>query len=388
MAMALTVRVVDDVAELERSRAPWEALLARSAASSPMCSPTWLLAWWRVFGADGGRALRALLVCDGPRLVGLAPLLARRVRSAVGVPIRRIELLGSGEDEADEICSEYIGIVAARGDESAVADALAVALTGKTFEPWDELALCAMNGDSPFPFALAAALRARGCVARLEVTGTAHYIPLPASWDEYLAALPSSHRYLVRRSTRDLESWAGSSLSVHRATTTEDLPGAMAILEKLHTERWFAEGKGGVFDSARFRAFHSAVAPELLARGALDVTWLSANGEPIAASYDLIWDGKVQYYQGGRSLRVPRGVRPGIVLHARRIRDAIAAGVREYDFLAGNARYKRDLALAARPLVELVATPPSLFAAARHATALARDQVRALRARIHADFDG
>ena len=59
-APTLTVSVLHELAELERMRADWERLLARSAGLHPSLTPTWMLTWWRVFGSDDpGRRLHA-----------------------------------------------------------------------------------------------------------------------------------------------------------------------------------------------------------------------------------------------------------------------------------------------------------------------------------------
>ncbi len=380
--MTLTTRVVTDIEQLAAVRDDWAALLIRSANNVPTLSPTWLLQWWRTFGASAERALTAVLFFDGGRLVGLAPLLSRPLRSRIGIPFRRIELMASGEDEAEEISSEYIGIIAERSALEAVADALATALARRALGPWDELSLEAMNGDSSFPILFAAALESHGIAAHTEVTSVAHHIRLPPTWDDYLAALPSTRRYMVRRTMRDFDRWAGTTTRIERAQTPEELARGIRILLALHAERWRRNGVSGAFSAPRFQAFHEAVMPELLAAHALELVWISVHDEPIAVSYNVVWDNKIHFYQSGRSINVPRGIRPGIVMHAHAIRAAIAAGYREYDFLSGDAhaRYKADLATDARPIVHLRALRPSITAAARRATELAIDQVRAFRA--------
>ena len=375
----MKVEIVTDIERLTAIRADWEGLLERSAANTPTLCPAWSLAWWREFGPRGGRALRAALFFDGSRLVGLAPLLERPFRYPPGIPFRRLELIASGEDEADEICSEYIGVLAERGAEEGVAHALALALEGGALGGWDELSLAAMSGDDVLPLLLAQEMRRRGLDARVEVTGVAPHIPLPATWDAYLAALPSSRRYLVRRSIRDLEAWAEGTLRYERAGTREDLERGKQILMALHAERWSAAGSAGVMESSSFRAFHEEIMPALFERGALDLRWLSVRGEPIAAIYNIVWQGKVYFYQSGRKVDLPRTVRAGIVIHAHAIRGAIEAGLREYDFLGGAARYKMDLAPAVRPLVRLRAARPSVIEAARRTAELAIDQARVFR---------
>src|SRR5690606_24346713 len=106
-------------------------------------------------------------------------------------------------------------------------------------------------------------------------THASPYIPLPASFDDYLAALPSQSRYLVRKSLRDLESWAGK-VEFHVADSLSRLEQGRKILECLHAERWSAAGKPGAFDSVRFRAFHDQIMLQLLERQCLELCWLSA----------------------------------------------------------------------------------------------------------------
>lgn len=274
----MKIEVVTDIERLTELRADWEGLLERSASNTPTLSPAWTLAWWREFGPRGGRALRAALFFEGTRLVGLAPLLERPFRYPPGIPFRRLELIASGEDQVDEICSEYIGVIVERGAEEGVAHALAQALDGSALGGWDELSLPAMSGDDLLPLLLARELRRCGLDARVEVTDVAPHIPLPATWDAYLAALPSSRRYLVRRSIRDLETWAEGTLRFERAETRADLERGKQILMALHAERWSAAGSAGVMEAPSFRAFHEEIMPALLERGALDLRWLTVRG--------------------------------------------------------------------------------------------------------------
>src|SRR5439155_26928139 len=150
------------------------------------------------------------------------------------------------------------------------------------------------------------------------------------------------------------------------------------VLVDLHGDRWAARRPGGMFVSPRFSAFHNAVMPALLEQDALDLLWLVARGEPIAALYNLVDRGRVRFYQSGRRTDLPRGLRPGIAIHALAIRDAIGRGLREYDFLAGESRFKTDLALKGRRMVNLRAVRRSVVEVARRAVDLARGRTAAL----------
>lgn len=348
--------VLSELGALERLRPAWVELLERSESNETTLTPAWLLGWWRVFGSLGSRRLGVVAIFDGGRLIGLAPLLLRWHWYRPGIPFRRIEALGSGEDEQDEICSEYLTVIAERGAEEPVARALAKALAASALGAWDELLIPWMDGSKPAAELLAEALGREGSRTELRVTSHAPFIPLPATWDAYLRALPSPHRYFVTRSLRDFEGWAAGTARLDRVERVDELPQALSLLGSLHGERWTSAGREGAFASVRFRAFHEAVAPELLRAGELELLSLSAHGAPVAAAYNLVRGGKLRFYQSGRALGLPPKIRPGVVLHAYAIQRAIERGLIEYDFLGGARRYKTQLALASRPLVRLRAT--------------------------------
>ena len=353
----LRTEVLASPDELTRHRKAWLDLLERSLSNELTLSPSWLLSWWNVFGPLGRRQLRACLFWEGTRLVGLVPLLRRWYLARSGVPFERLELVGTGEPQEHEICSHYVGVIAERGHEEAVATSLARLLARGKLGRWDELRLASLDLSIPIAKRLEEALREAGLPARLVPDAGSPYIPLPASFDAYLAALPGPGRYFVRRSLRDFEAWAGDRVRFHRVETAADLARGMQVLMQLHAARWQHEGREGAFASPLFRAFHEAVMPELLARGVLDLRWMTVGDQPLAAIYNLVWQDGVQCYQSGRTMDVPKGVRPGIVLHVNAIRSAMEAGLAEYDFLAGDTQYKRQLSLATRPTGHLVVEP-------------------------------
>ena len=375
----LTRRIVGEVGELEGLRPEWEALLARSAADEPALAPDWILTWWKVFGDEGGRALRVLTLWQGRELVGLVPLLSRVVSYPPGIPFRRLELLASGEPEDDEICSEYVGIIAARDAESAVAESFADAASRGELGPWSEILLPAMDGDRELVSMVKEAFECRGANVSVASGTGAPYVPLAGSWEAYLQALGSRRRYFVRKSLRAFEAWAGAAPALTIATTRVELDRARKTLLRLHAERWAAADRRGVFESSRFREFHDRMMPQLLDRGALQLGSLDVQGEPVAAFYNLVWNGKTYFYQSGRRTDVPAHLRPGIVMHACLIRHAIEQGQREYDFLAGMARYKLDLALEVRDVISLRIARPSLAEATRRAAEYVIGRARSLR---------
>ncbi|HEY3494337.1 MAG TPA: GNAT family N-acetyltransferase [Polyangiaceae bacterium] len=371
--------MIESWTALSPHESEWQKLLTRSALNEPVMTPFWLNAWWRVFGAEGGRKLRMLLVFEDRRLIGVVPLLTRRHWYLPGLPFRRIELLGSGEEEADEICSEYLGVIAERGREPVVIAELTRALATGALGEWDEAVFAAMHAESPLTGLLVEGLERAHFDTRSTTTAECPFIALPESWDEYLRRLSSSSRSFVKRTLAAFQDWAGGEDAYFEVRSPLELARGTAVLRALHGERWSEASTGGVFGSPRFRAFHWEIMLPLLASGALELSWLAVRGEPIAALYNFSWNGKVYFYQSGRKLDVPSRVRPGIVAHLHAIRRAIERGRREYDFLGGASRYKLALATDRRSLVTVRAVHPSLLELARERAEHSLALVRSLR---------
>ncbi|MCG8421102.1 MAG: GNAT family N-acetyltransferase [Proteobacteria bacterium] len=378
----MKINIATSWAALARYRHAWSALLARSGANQPTMSPLWMQAWWETFGGDQGRELRAVLVFRGSRLVGLAPFLVRRVWYRNVLPLRRIEFLASGESEADEICSDYINVVAEAGMEPLVARAVVDALVRGELGWWDELVLDLMDGRAAMTEHLAGKLGRAGLHVEIMAQRPCPYATLPASWDGYLSQLSSSGRYMVRRTLRDLERWAGDSIEVTRAETLADVEKGRQILIDLHNHRWRQAGETGMFASSKFLHFHRRVMPELFAHQALDLMWLSCKGAPIASIYNVVWDNRVYFYQSGRRTDLPRKIRPGIAMHAYAIQHAIGRGRVLYDFLSGPSRYKKQLSTAENSLVRVRALRRSPAALLRRQAQRGEKVLREVRQRI------
>lgn len=386
--------LIDDPARLRAMATEWKALLERSSTNELSVHPDWMLPWWDVFGESGKRTLRVLAFYTGTSpgtsqdgvLVGLVPLLGRPNVYRPGIRFKRLEVLASGEDEADESCSDYLGLIAEKGREREVVAAFASALGSNVLGAWDELVIPAMNGDSPVPAMLKEELERNGLLVSLEEKDTSPYVALPKTWDEYLGLLKQSKRGQLRKSLRAMDKWAGGSPVIERVTSLDQLEKGKDILLALHKERWAAGGAGGigegVFSSKKYRAFQDTLMPRLLEAGILDLGWMSVKGQPVTAFYNFRYDGRVLHYQAGRKLDIPDEVRPGVTMHALLIKDAIESGMREYDFLAGASQYKMALATATRPLLTLRAVRPSLVESARKASEQAIEGAR--RARTYA----
>lgn len=322
-------------------------------------SPTWLSAWWRAmhdapvdpFGKRTGFGVG--LRDEQGELRGLA-LFCRRWARDAAVPRLRLDILGTGEPKADEVCTDYATVLAAPEDRDDVARGLVAALLGNGALRWDDVVLPMMRRDDPMLDALVRAFVRRGLDVDLARTGTSTMATLRPTFDAYLASLPKKHRYAIKRSVSDFESWA-AGLGGHtfeRVDRPADLPRGLETLIALHAARW---GASHLFTSRRFHRFHEEVTRSMIegVDAKLDLWILRAGERPVAALYNIAAGRTVSNYQAGRVMDLPRGIKPGIVANVYALKQAIADGFTEYDFLPGEALYKHQLGNAELPVVTL-----------------------------------
>ena len=348
----LRLEIVTGPAELQRLAPAWAQLVRQSGDPQPMIHPRWMLNWLTHYGADCQPVVG--LLYDNDTMVGLAPFCRSIVWHRPGLPFRRIELMGASSDRADGVRGEFLNLIAVAGREGEVANAFIGALHLDAFGRWDECILDMLGEDAPMTRALEDEFSARGLPVTPLRHDDAYYVTLPADWDAYLKARHGKRRNWFRRTLRKFEEWLGDDgYELHRASDARSLREGMDVLTRLHAERWASDGQRGVFASERFSAFHRDYASAMLAAGELDLLWLTVRGQAVAAHYSFVTDGRICFYQSGRAMNVPDEVQIGTVMFVLALQDAMARGLREYDFLAGDGFYKSHFTSEKRPLTSL-----------------------------------
>jgi CelD/BcsL family acetyltransferase involved in cellulose biosynthesis len=298
--------------------AAWDDLLGRVAFRSPFLSWTWQQNWALVFAE--GRRLEVRSVVDGAgRLVALLPLYEAEPEV--------FRLLG-GVDVSD-----YLDLIVEAGREEEVWAAL-LASRGVGQAIWD---LHGVPATSPTVTTLPRLVREYGRVATVTVEERCPILPLPTSWEQYLAALSGKHRHELTRKMRRLQREAPDA----RATSLGERCEVEARFDDfLRLHRRSRAGKAKFMDE-RMETFFRAVSSSLAERDALRLWFLETVSEPLAGFITLEWDGTVGLYNSGfEPLRA--ALAPGLVLLAHMIQDAIVRGNARFDFLRGEERYKYE----------------------------------------------
>jgi CelD/BcsL family acetyltransferase involved in cellulose biosynthesis len=340
----LRIEVIEDARGFAGLRGEWNELLAASRADCVFLTWEWLHTWWLHLGED--RRLFIVTVRSGSKLIALAPLTMHRA----SFPVRRLDFAGIGS-----VGSDYLDFIVDAAHESAAVGALAEFLADAGFS----LRLPSVKEDSMVASVFAGRLADRAWRLRKVAMQVCPFINLAGmSWDSYLESLGPSHRYNFRRRLRNLEK--SHSVQFECAESSEECRAALSHVVNLHLRRWSARGGSDGFHQERLLRFHDEFSALARERGWLRMRVLTVDGRPAGAFYGFRYRDKYSFYQSGFDEAFLRQS-VGLVTIGLTIREAIAEGAAEYDFLHGDESYKFLWANEVRPLSRIELFPPGVI---------------------------
>lgn len=314
----------------------WRALQAQ-AEPNFFTGWTWIGCWLEHLDPAHQPAL--VRVKLGAELVGLAVLVPQRARRLRWWPSRALHLHATGQRQWDDITIEHNGCLVRRGLEDQVQAAVASQLWA-LMPSVDQVCLPGVAAgherwrDAPPPVA---------CVR--EMSEPAYRVDLSsvrASGGVFLDTVGAPTRATVRRSLR-LYQGLGEVL----ISAAADLPQALHFLDRLkhfHQLGWTSRGQPGAFANPRFERFHRRLIAAAWPAGQVQLLRVTAGQAEVGYLYNFVEGGQVLAYQSGFHFGLTeRNHHPGLVAHALAAQRALEAGLDGYDFLAGEARYKRQL---------------------------------------------
>jgi len=352
MAGSLNIEILqtgsaDDLRKLE---AAWKEIQRSGGVSHPMYTWEWMGTWWEIFGE--GRSLLAIIVREGGKAVAIAPFVRRKARMDRLFSFRRLELMGTGEPEQDEVYSEYVDLPTIPGTGSEVAETLIEELFEAVGQDeCDDVVFYRVRLKSIVHHVARKLAEKKGLTMSHLSSGKCPYAALPGRLEQYDQKLSSSRRQQIRRSIRSLE--RKGKVSFAKAETVVNALETLNQLSELHEARWTTCGKPGAFASAKFSEFHNRFIRRTFSMGWPELWTLRVGTEAVACLYNIRYRDRICFYQSGVKTFKDNRLRPGIVAHYFAIKDAIESGAKEYDFLLGESRYKMSLSNATRELVTL-----------------------------------
>ncbi len=282
-------------------------------------TPLWLQAWWDAFGKEYRLYLRSLW--EDSRLIGLAPLVLKG---------HRARFPGS-----KDVC-DYLDFITLPGKEPRFFEILLAELGKNGIERLE------LDGQRP-EAAVFSGLFAEpgvhnpGCTANYTREDETFELPLPSTWEDYLAGLKKKQRHEIRRKLRRLENEA----EVYRYTVIDEyqavqdfFPQFLELFKKHPEKAAFLTSQAEDF----FRILVDVTARAGLARFGL----LEIDGTAAAAVLYFDYRGHIHLYNSGFNPGYG-DLSAGLLCKVFCLKESIEKGKETFDFLKGREVYKRRL---------------------------------------------
>lgn len=307
----------------------WSALEERLQSTYLTCSREWTATWLKHYGDLVPHQI-AVGRC-GTEVVGLC-LITKGVGQYNGpFTLKSLHIGTAGEPELDSVCVEYNRLLVAPERRADFIRQLTERITAQ--ESYDSLMIDGMAEAESREFLA-------GAPPQKVREVPSYYCDLKqfrSATAEPWRLFGESTRTNLRRALRDL-----GKIEVDWA---EDAPQAVDFYDEMigyHQARWNAVGKPGAFASARFRNFHQELIEAWVPQQRATLVRMREGGRVLAILYLLIEQNRLWYYQGGLPDHQSK-LSLGNVAQYSAMLEGARRGYDAFDFLAGEAQYKRSL---------------------------------------------
>jgi CelD/BcsL family acetyltransferase involved in cellulose biosynthesis len=317
---SIDLRIVEGAEGMSEFGDDWDDLFVRAKGASPFLSRFWT----KTFVEEGRLSGTPLFVLafSGTKLVALFPLAVRRVLSVkIAVPIG-IEI------------GVYLGLLIDPDYRSAIKDIADFIISEKIFDIYYNADLSSedtANND------LLDDLVARGYSYRKVFRDPCYCMQLGCSFDEYIEKkIPKGKR---RRKLRYEEKklYKFADVRITRYVGNEITPEVNRRIAAIQVESWMKRRGAAVLGEP----FHQKLMVNMADGGFGQVWLMTIDGEDAAFAYSFVAHGQHHYFWPAFKLKYESSLSIGQMLLMHVIRDACGDGIRLFDFIYGDAEYKR-----------------------------------------------
>jgi len=321
------IEVLQDADLFDALRDEWDDLLHRSVTDTIFGTWAWNKHWWDAYHPG---KLWVMVVRDADqRLLGIAPWFIDE--SDPDAPVLRC--IGC-EDVTD-----YVDLLVDADHVDQVYDRIAQYLH-ENGDAFTAIEICNIPQASPTKTRFAQSLEAVGYTVAVNQRDVCPVIPLPDSWDAYLANLDKKQRHEIRRKLRRAE--GQRKMGGLDWYTVDDSHDLNAEIERfLGLMATASEEKARFLENPQHVAFFKAIVPSLYAAGLVRMIFITMNDSDTVAAYlNFDYHNRKLVYNSGLDTSRHAHLSPGIVLLSFDIQKAIEDGFEAYDFLRGDENYK------------------------------------------------
>ena len=279
--------------------------------------PAWLKTWWQEFTPEGEFYLAT--VRQEGKITGIAPLLVREASASI---------IGSAD-----VC-DYLDFVVVPGMER---DFFSILLDDLKQKGINQLDLRPLRPDSTVLTHLAGIAQEQGYEVLCRPEDISVELDLPATWEEYLAALSAKQRHEVRRKLRRLAEAGKVDYHINKESTAAN--NAMDTFLTMFTGS--REDKA-TFLTPQMESFFRSLADNMAGVGLLRLGILELNALPVAMTLGFDYNDTLYLYNSAYDPQYDN-LSVGLLSKVLGIKESIQEGKKRFDFLKGDETYKYHL---------------------------------------------
>ncbi len=319
--------------DVEQLKVHWQDLEGRST-NSIFLSWQWIESWLKIVNEP----LFLVQAKKGSLIVGLG-LFVEKKRYVLGfIPYKQWWLHKTGCQKQDQIWVEYNDFLLDDNYQITTRQKILEYLFTEK-ELTQEVVFGLTKSDVFDSFAHQ--LKAMNASSRILVESKGHLIEYDKVTTEEFSDLWSKNtHYQINRSKKILAQQGEISFRI--VTDKQETSVLIVNIADLHKKRWNDSKEGSGFSNTVFKLFHESMIENN--DEVLQISVLALNNKDIGFLMNYVYKNKVYFYLSAFSDEFSSKVKLGMLLHSEAIKHYRTKGTTHYDFLAGDAQYKRSLA--------------------------------------------
>ncbi|MHB2147862.1 GNAT family N-acetyltransferase [Calditrichota bacterium LG25] len=333
--MSVLINILKTDSEFDALQKEWKQLVEEVKPDSIFLTFEWLHTWWQIYKERFVRPQPAIITVrniETKELIAILPLFSHLKIHGRKKGLKTLQLMGAeieSSDYLDLICvpDKKVVILKKIFGEPRVVD---------FFLHFDVLLFENIHDDSSL-------LLEKEELANILNTNVYHYrikvcpfLPLPQSAEQLMSSLSKNFRSNLKRARNKLER---AGFRIELVEHFSQIERAIENLFALHDQRFKAKQAASKFNFERRGPFHQQIARIFLKNNWLQLYQIWDKDKVIGSLYCYKFNDSMMYMQGGFDPAYTQyGLGNQIILKA--IEDAIAMGLKKFDFMRGNEPYK------------------------------------------------
>ncbi len=347
-------KIIDNIYDFKNLKNQWNNLLIKSDSKSIYLTWEWLYNWWQVYKEK--RELFLICGYEDNELKVIFPLL--KIKRKYGLTQKiALEFLGTGENEKDEVCSNFMEPIVYPDNKFNIYTSLFCFLDKNLAKEWDQLILSSVKAESDFVKTITTFFNINNYFVQINRSFTNGATILNNGWDGFIKSLGHRTRKKIKRERRILESMNGFKYRFLKDESKfEEMFDSFV---NLSLKRW---NNGGAFSSDKFLRFQKNICKDFLEKGYLKLSLMEVDGEIVAGNLDYAYKDTVYGYQTAFDPQFNPKIGVGLLGMVYCIEKAIKEGYRRYDwyrFAPGD--YKKHFITSTEEIIVLKITKKAVI---------------------------